>query len=240
MSIEEREEYIFTRVGTTSRLGGADAPRGGIWEVQKQRKDRGFCGTQQVKSTPLLYSNNRYACLEENEINDSPSPNEPPLLDVPNPKIIQVWPQKWEHRLPCQLIVAATPSKDSLQLQVEIQSTDTEEVKAADALLDSGATGLFLDADYIRRKKMNTRELTYPIPVNNVDGTPNNAGPIREVVDTILCYNGHSERVLFTVTSLGKQEIILGLPWLHEHNPEVNWTSGWVDVQHAVGLAKMR
>jgi hypothetical protein len=29
--------------------------------------------------------------------------------------------------------------------------------------------------------------------------------------------------VTFAVTSLGKQDIILGLTWLHEHNPKINW-----------------
>ena len=28
------------------------------------------------------------------------------------------------------------------------------------------------------------------------------------------------------VTGLGKQKIILGFPWLHEQNPEINWKTG--------------
>jgi hypothetical protein len=30
----------------------------------------------------------------------------------------------------------------------------------------------------------------------------------------------------FYVTGLGKQEIILGLPWLHKHNPMIDWKKG--------------
>jgi hypothetical protein len=30
-------------------------------------------------------------------------------------------------------------------------------------------------------------------------------------------------RTSFAVTSLGKQDIILGFTWLQEHNPEINW-----------------
>jgi hypothetical protein len=37
--------------------------------------------------------------------------------------------------------------------------------------------------------------------------------------------------MLFTVTGLRKQDIILGLTWLHEHNPEVNWKSGDVKMR---------
>jgi hypothetical protein len=58
-----------------------------------------------------------------------------------------------------------------------------------------------------------------------VDGTLNNRGLIRQVVDVVLCYKEHSERVIFVVTNFGNQTMILGLPWLREHNPEVDWKS---------------
>jgi hypothetical protein len=28
------------------------------------------------------------------------------------------------------------------------------------------------------------------------------------------------------VTGLGKQKIILGFPWLNEHNPDIDWKTG--------------
>ena len=34
----------------------------------------------------------------------------------------------------------------------------------------------------------------------------------------ILCYDGHMEWTSFAVTSLGKQNILLGFTWLWEHN----------------------
>ncbi len=44
----------------------------------------------------------------------------------------------------------------------------------------------------------------------NVDGTPNEAGQITEVVDLILRYRRHAERILFAVTGLGRKNVILG------------------------------
>jgi hypothetical protein len=38
-----------------------------------------------------------------------------------------------------------------------------------------------------------------------------------------LRYKGHAERTQLAVTSLGKQSMILGFTWLHEHNPEIDW-----------------
>jgi len=72
-------------------------------------------------------------------------------------------------------------------------------------------------------KGINTQSISYSILVYNMDGSPNEAGQISEVVDIVLCYKTHSERMLLTVSSLGRKNIILGYTWLKDHNPEVNW-----------------
>src|SRR3981189_2310334 len=116
-----------------------------------------------------------------------------------------------------------TPSENSLNINVEIEMTDTAIKRNTSALVDCGATGLFVDTEYVRSNNLSTRRLTSPIPVYNVDGTANKAGAITEIADVILRYKGHAERTQFAVTSLGKQSMILGFTWLHEHNPEIDW-----------------
>lgn len=64
----------------------------------------------------------------------------------------------------------------------------------------------------------------------NVDGLPNEAGFIREIVDVTLCYQKHSKRVQFAVTKLGKEKVILGYTWLRKHNPEVDWVTQKVNL----------
>ncbi|KAG5719992.1 hypothetical protein E4T56_gene6909 [Termitomyces sp. T112] len=108
----------------------------------------------------------------------------------------------WECRLPHHYVVASTPSTNSLKLQVEIETTDTQQIQSVVALLDSGATGLFLDTNYVQQHCLTTCPLSCPIPVYNVDGMLNEAGSIH----------------------LGKQDMILGFTWLCEHNPEIDWT----------------
>jgi len=66
--------------------------------------------------------------------------------------------------------------------------------------------------------------------VYNVDGSPKKAGQISEVVDIVLHYKTHSERTLLAVSSLGKQNMILGYTWLKDHNLEVNWQTGEVQI----------
>jgi hypothetical protein len=82
----------------------------------------------------------------------------------------------------------------------------------------------------VKSNRLPTRKLSQPIPVFNVDGTANEAGSISEVVDLIIRYDGHSERALFSVTSLGRQNMILGITWLREHNPEIDWRTGKVEM----------
>ena len=120
----------------------------------------------------------------------------------------------WERRLPRRYVVAAVPSPNSLHLDVEVETTDTQQIRHVSALLDSGATGLFIDATYVEQHRLTTRPLTHPIPVYNIDGTRNEAGSIRSVVDLVLRYRTHAERAVFAVTSLGKQDMILGFTWL--------------------------
>ena len=47
-----------------------------------------------------------------------------------------------------------------------------------------------------------------------------------EVVDVVLQYCNHLERAMFAVTSLRKQDVILGLTWLREYDPEVEGRQG--------------
>jgi hypothetical protein len=49
------------------------------------------------------------------------------------------------------------------------------------------------------------------IPVHNVDGTPNEAGPITKIVDIILNYKGHTKCAVFTVGHSTDADV-LGFP----------------------------
>jgi len=121
---------------------------------------------------------------------------------------------QWERRLPLVPEIGATElRRNSLHLRVEVESTENQQKYGIRTLVDSGATGVFIDREYVKSNQIPTRKLSTPIPVRNVDGTANMAGAITEVAELILRYNGHSERALFCVTSLGSQNLILGHTW---------------------------
>ena len=116
-----------------------------------------------------------------------------PQLSPPPPKIARIRLANWERRLPKKFVIATTPSDNSLNIDVEIETTDTAMKRNTSALIDCGATGLFIDTEYVRLNNLSTRRLTSPIPVYNVDGTANEAGAITEIADVILRYKGHAE-----------------------------------------------
>ena len=43
-----------------------------------------------------------------------------------------------------------------------------------------------------------------------------------------MFFKGHVERVRIDVCNLEKTEVILGIPWLVAHNPEIDWEKGKV------------
>jgi len=161
----------------------------------------------------------------DSELVDAPSllPLPPALLHKP----------KWERRLPKLLSISALDARGTfLLLPVEIGTTDTSELHSVKALLDSGATGSFIDRDFIRSKGINTWTLSCNIPVFNVNGSSNEAGQISEVIDILLRYKTHSERMLLAVSGLGKQSLILGYNWLKDHNPKIDWEKEEVEMTH--------
>jgi hypothetical protein len=91
------------------------------------------------------------------------------------------------------------------------------------ALVDCGATGDFIDSEYIISRNLPVQRLSQPIPVLNMNGSPNQGGGITSVVDMVVDYKGHSECIQLAVTQLRKQHVILGYSWLQKHNLEIDW-----------------
>src|SRR5258708_3319948 len=95
--------------------------------------------------------------------------------------------------------------------------------KQVDALIDSGATECFIDKEYAKRKGLKIEKLLFPIQVKNVDNTENHAGRIFEKIKLHFVIHGRSMEAVFFITHLGKQKIILGLPWLEREDPDISW-----------------
>jgi hypothetical protein len=109
-------------------------------------------------------------------------------------------------------------------------------VKVA-AMVDSGATALFVDKKYAESQKMWQIPLEHPIRLHNIDGTLNEAGSITHKVKLSLKVGSDEEIFEFYVTSLGPEKVILGLPWLRHRNPTINWQEGTMHLGADQGMS---
>ena len=69
-----------------------------------------------------------------------------------------------------------------IMLKVGLRTVDTHEVEEVNTLLDSGATGLFIDCMWLHQKKITTQKLEHPIEVYNIDRSVNRGRSIMEEV----------------------------------------------------------
>ena len=100
------------------------------------------------------------------------------------------------------------------------------------ALLDSGATGCFIDKSWALERHLRLSKLVKPVPVLNVDSTRNQEGDITHYVLLTVGVGKHAEKLWCAVTCLGKVPLILGHDWLKKHNPDIDWTTGDVKLSH--------
>ena len=113
-------------------------------------------------------------------------------------------------------------------IKIGLERLDTQEGIMVEALLDSGATGLVMSSEFARKKGFKLKKLERPMQVRNVDGSFNREGPIENTVEVNVYYKGYIERTKINVIGGQKWGVILGMPWLERHNPEIDWKTGEV------------
>ena len=94
--------------------------------------------------------------------------------------------------------------------------------------MDSGVTGLVMSSEFAKKQGFKLKKLEKPINVRNVDGLFNKEGPIENTVEVNIYYQGYRERTEINVIGGQKWTVILGMPWLAHHNPEIDWRTGEV------------
>ena len=123
-------------------------------------------------------------------------------------------------------------------MDIEIEKVDIHEGITVKVLLDSGTTGIFMDREMAKRHGFKMTKLERPLKVKNVDRTENSRGNIMHQVEVNVFYKNHVKRIRMDVCNLGKTEVILGMPWLQVHNPEINWETGEVKITRCSPLCR--
>jgi len=121
---------------------------------------------------------------------------------------------------------------------IGIEKIDIHEGATVKVLLDSRATEVFMDRKMAAKYSFRLQKLERPLMVKNVDGTYNSRGAITHQVEVNMYYKNHVERIRIDMCDLGKTDIILGMPWLQVHNPEINWETEKVKMMRCLLLCR--
>src|SRR6266568_2225389 len=118
-------------------------------------------------------------------------------------------------------------STDNDNMIIQIHDMNLKDIKTS-ALIDSGAQGCFVDKSQVDKGK--TRRLARPIIIRNVDGTQNVAGKITHETRVKYQIGNQDFDEWFLIMKLGDQSMILGTPWLKEHNPRIDWNENAIEL----------
>jgi len=94
-------------------------------------------------------------------------------------------------------------------MQVGVEKIDTYKGVFVKALLNSGATGLFVDKKFVEKWGFKKEKLTRPIQIKNVDRIDNSRRIVMYKIECNLYYKGHVEQVKIDVCDLGRTEVTL-------------------------------
>jgi hypothetical protein len=97
--------------------------------------------------------------------------------------------------------------------------------KPSKMLIDSGTMGNFIHENVVQQLGL-TRQLCNPLPLLDVKGI--RIGELQHQVTVTLCIGSHEEGLTLDKAPIGQHQVILGLPWLEAHNPEITWSMGHI------------
>ena len=120
---------------------------------------------------------------------------------------ITVWSQTKSMQIPIQLIVPSHSMK----------------VVNTRALVDSDTDISCIDQHFIQKNNLPTMKLPIPIRARNADHSNNKSGDIWYTCDLFVNIQELIQKVTLHVMTCGKENIILGLPWLKQANPTIDW-----------------
>ena len=100
------------------------------------------------------------------------------------------------------------------------------------ALVDSGATDNFMNPAFAKRMGIGLRPLDKPKNIFNIDNTTNRAGQITHYTTLSVTTGGTTQEMRFLITDIGREDVLLGYPWLATYEPRFSWKHGTIDETH--------
>ena len=96
------------------------------------------------------------------------------------------------------------------------------------AMIDSGAAGNFIAEQLVHSLRIPLTPCIPPLRVKGIDGRPLGSGQVTERTQVLQLTvdQVHTEPLSLFVVNSPVHSLVLGLPWLRQHDPDISWSKG--------------
>jgi len=116
-----------------------------------------------------------------------------------------------------------TLEHDNDHIMVMIELHGEKESVTINAMIDLGATEDFIDQEVCNKHGIKMIKEKNPREIYLADGKPSAMGPVSHMTKVPMDISSYREVATFQVANLQNHVVILGMPWLREHNPTIDW-----------------
>ncbi|ROL48149.1 Retrotransposon-derived protein PEG10 [Anabarilius grahami] len=132
-------------------------------------------------------------------------------------------------RPPRPMVSAIIPSLKKMKpLSTVVNLTAADVSIAVVALLDSGSAGNFISCALCRQLRLKTSPSPTVYQINSITGRPLSRKQVRRIGGPLKLQVGllHHEDIHLLVLEDSTADVVLGRPWLEQHNPTISWNTG--------------
>jgi hypothetical protein len=105
------------------------------------------------------------------------------------------------------------------------------------SLIDSGATANFISPNLVETLKIPKIALPNPQNIRMLDGSIPKTGKVWHKVHLEFQCQGVPTFAEFLVCPIGSNQAILGMPWLKDQNPSINWREQTLTLSETIQIA---
>jgi len=116
-----------------------------------------------------------------------------------------------------------TLEHDNDHIMVKIQLYGEKESVTINAMIATGPTEDFIDREVCNQHGIQMIKAKNPCEIYLADGNPSGMGPVTHMTKVPMDISTHREVAILQVPKLQNHVVMLGMPWLREHNPTIDW-----------------
>lgn len=96
------------------------------------------------------------------------------------------------------------------------------------ALYDEGASSVFINSSLVQNQLIPIIPIP-PRPAYTINGEPIQDGGITHAAHGELIIENHKNKQKFYVADIGRYDVIIGLTWIRQHKPQIEWSMDEAD-----------